>query len=72
MTLLQKSFLVLLAICLGCSAQSAPPDTAKAIERQVRSYYKLPPQVLVNIGPLTPSDAVFPSCRVRVSPSWLT
>lgn len=55
-TLLQKSFLVLLLICLGCSAQSTPPDTAKAIERQVRSYYKLPPEVQVNIGPLKPSD----------------
>jgi hypothetical protein len=44
-------------ICLGCAAQSAPsPDTAKAIERQVRSYYKLPPDVTVSIGPIKPSD----------------
>src|ERR1700747_3863894 len=56
-TLLQRSFLVLLLICLGCAAQSAPsPDTAKAIERQVRSYYKLPPDVTVSIGPIKPSD----------------
>jgi protein-disulfide isomerase len=56
-TLLQRSFLVLLLICLGCAAQSAPsPDTAKAIERQVRSYYKLPPDVTVSIGPVKPSD----------------
>jgi protein-disulfide isomerase len=56
-TLLRRSFLVLLAICLGCSAQSAPPsDTARAIERQVRSYYKLPPDVQVSIGPIKPSD----------------
>jgi protein-disulfide isomerase len=56
-TLFQRSFLVLLLICLGCAAQSAPSsDTAKAIERQVRSYYKLPPDVTVNIGPIKPSD----------------
>jgi protein-disulfide isomerase len=56
-TLLRRSFLVLVLICLGCSAQSAPPsDTAKAIERQVRSYYKLPPDVQISIGPIKPSD----------------
>jgi len=52
----QRSFLVLLLICLGCSAQSTSPDTAKAIERQVRSYYKLPPDVQVSIGPVRPSE----------------
>jgi protein-disulfide isomerase len=55
-TLLQRSFLVLLLICLGCAAQSTSPDTAKAIERQVRSYYKLPPDVQVTIGPIHPSE----------------
>ena len=55
-TLLQRAFLVLLLICLGCSAQSTSPDTAKAIERQVRSYYKLPPDVQVTIGPIHPSE----------------
>ena len=56
MTVFQRSFLVLLLICLGCSAQSTSPDTAKAIERQVRSYYKLPPDVQVSIGPVRPSE----------------
>ena len=55
MTLLQRSFRTPL-ICLGCSAQSTAPDTAKAIERQVRSYYKLPPDVQVTIGPIHPSE----------------
>jgi protein-disulfide isomerase len=56
-TLVQRSFLVLLLICLGCAAQSAPSaDTSKAIERQVRAYYKLPPDVTVSIGPIRPSD----------------
>jgi len=56
-TLVQRSFLFLLLICLGCAAQSAPSaDTSKAIERQVRAYYKLPPDVTVSIGPVHPSD----------------
>src|SRR5438445_12697052 len=56
-TLVQRSFLVLLLICLGCAAQSGPSaDTSKAIERQVRAYYKLPPDVTVSIGPIHPSD----------------
>jgi protein-disulfide isomerase len=55
-TLLHRSLLVLLLICLGCSAQSAPSETAKAIERQVRAFYRLPPEVQVNIGPLKPSE----------------
>ena len=55
-TLVQRSFLVLLLICLGCTAQSTSPDTAKAIERQVRAYYKLPPDVQITIGPVHPSD----------------
>jgi protein-disulfide isomerase len=55
-TLLQRSFLFLLLICLGCSAQSAPSDTTRTIERQVRAYYKLPPEVQVNVGPLKASE----------------
>ena len=42
-------------ICLGCAAQSAPPDLTRKIERQVRSYYKIPAEVHVLIGPLSPS-----------------
>lgn len=56
MKLLRRAFLVLLAICLGCSGQSAPPDTLKAIQRQVRSNYRLPPEVEITVGPLTPSE----------------
>jgi len=55
-TLLRRSFLVLLLICLGCAAQSAPPDTVKVIERQVRGYYSIPAGVKILVGPLKPSD----------------
>ena len=56
MTLVRRSILVLLLICLGCSAQSVAPDVAVRVERQVRSYYKIPPEVKVRLGPLRPSE----------------
>jgi len=49
-TLIRRSFLLLLLICLGCVAQSASPDLARKIERQVRSYYKIPADVHVLVG----------------------
>jgi protein-disulfide isomerase len=52
-----RSCLIFLAlVCLGCSAQSAPPEQAQLIEREVRSYYSLPPTVKVTVGPLRPSE----------------
>jgi len=59
-TLLRRSFLLLLAICLGCAAQSASPELAQKIERQVRSYYKVPPDLKVLVGAPTAS-ADFPN-----------
>lgn len=56
MTLFRKSLFILLLICLGCSAQSAPPDTVQKIERQVRFFYTIPPEVKVTVGPLRSSD----------------
>ena len=60
MTLIRRSFVLLLMVCLGCVAQSASPDLNKKIERQVRSYYKVPAEVHVIVGVPTPS-ADFPS-----------
>jgi protein-disulfide isomerase len=37
-------------ICLGCIAQSTSSDLTKKVERQVRSYYKIPPEVHVLVG----------------------
>ena len=54
--LIRRAFLLFLLICLGCVAQSAPPDVAKKIERQVRSYYNIPPEVQILIGDITPSS----------------
>jgi len=58
-TCARRAFLVLLLICLGCSAQptpSAPPDVVRLLERQVRATYSVPAEVKINIGPLKPSD----------------
>lgn len=56
MTLIRRSFLVLLAICLGCVAQSAPPDVARKIEHQMRFTYSIPPEVKMVVGAITPSS----------------
>ena len=58
--IVRRAFLVLLLICLGCSAQppssSPPSDIARMIERQVRAHYSLPPAVKVVLGPLRSSE----------------
>ena len=55
MTLIRRSLLILLLVCLGCVAQSAPPDVARKIEHQVRAFYTIPAEVKVTVGPITPS-----------------
>jgi protein-disulfide isomerase len=55
-TLIRRSFLLSLVVCLGCVAQSASPELTRKIERQVRSYYKLPPDVPVLVGAPSPSS----------------
>ena len=56
MTLIRRSFLLLLVVCLGCVAQSTSPDLTKKIERQVRSYYKIPAEVHLVVGVPSPSS----------------
>jgi len=53
--LIRRSLLILLLVCLGCVAQSAPPDVARKIEHQVRSFYNIPIDVKVTVGAITPS-----------------
>lgn len=52
----RRAVIVFVLICLGCSAQSVPSETAAKIERQIRSYYNLPPDVQVTLGGLKPSE----------------
>src|SRR5271167_612580 len=56
--LLRRSILVLMVVCLGCSAQLAPlsPELTARIERQVRATYSVPASVKVIIGQFRPSD----------------
>ena len=56
MNLIRRSFLLLLAICFGCVAQSVPSDLSQKIERQVRSFYKIPPEIHLLVGSPSPSS----------------
>jgi protein-disulfide isomerase len=58
LTLFRRFLFILLLICLGCVAQSAPPDLARKIEHQVRAFYNLPPEVKVTVGAITPASDV--------------
>jgi len=55
-TFLRRATLVLLLVCLGCSAQSASPEVARRIEQQVRTFYTIPPNVKINLSALRPSE----------------
>src|SRR6202451_1473775 len=54
-TLFRRSLLLLLTICLGCAAQTVAPDLAQKIERQVRSYYQVPPYLKIVVVPAAPN-----------------
>lgn len=54
--LIRRSLFILLLVCLGCVAQSAPSDLARNIEHQVRSFYTIPSEVKVTVGAITPSS----------------
>jgi protein-disulfide isomerase len=65
--MVRRAFLVLLVICLGCSAQSPPASTTspsspppadltRVVERHVRAQYSLPPDVKVIVGTLRSSE----------------
>jgi len=53
--LILLSLVFLSLIGLNCSSQPKPTDIAAKIERQLRATYKLPPEVPIVIGPLSPS-----------------
>jgi len=53
---LRSSLVFLGLVCLGCSAQSATPEQTQLIEREVRTFYSLPPTVKVTVGALRASE----------------
>jgi protein-disulfide isomerase len=52
----RRAYLFFLLICLGCAAQSAPPDVVRLVEKHVRAAYSVPSDVRVNMGPLRASE----------------
>jgi protein-disulfide isomerase len=56
LTSLRRVLFLFVVICLGCSAQSGSPDVNLRIERQVRSYYTIPPDVKISVGARKPSE----------------
>jgi protein-disulfide isomerase len=55
-TLIRRSLFILLLVCLGCLAQSTPPDLALKIEHQLRISYSLPSEVKVAVGSIIASS----------------
>lgn len=55
MKALSRLLILLSLICLNCTSQPKPTDIAAKIERQLRATYKLPPEVPVVVGTLSPS-----------------
>jgi protein-disulfide isomerase len=53
--LILLSLVFLSLIGLNCASQPKPTEIAAKIERQLRATYKLPPEVPIVIGPLSPS-----------------
>ncbi len=57
---LRRLAIVSLVLCLGCSAQpnksAVPPDVSERIQRQVQSYFNIPPDVVITVGGLKPSE----------------
>ena len=56
MQLFRRVFALIFVICLGCAAQSAPPELAANVERHVRAYYNVPAQVQIEVSALKASD----------------
>jgi protein-disulfide isomerase len=56
--LIRRSLFILLLVCLGCVAQSVPPDVARKIDHQMRTFYSLPSEVKVTVGAIVPGGDV--------------
>ena len=55
-TLCKRAFILVMLICLGCSAQLAPSELSQRIEHQLRASYNVPATVKVDLSPLRASD----------------
>lgn len=55
-----RLFFVALLACISCAAQQTPKDLNTQIERQIRSYYKVPEEIPIAIGSFS-SSAEWPN-----------
>jgi protein-disulfide isomerase len=63
---LRRLAIASLLLCLGCRAQQGAPNSSSStspsadvnerIQRQVRSYFNIPPDVLITVGKTSPSE----------------
>ena len=57
---LKRLAIVSLMLCVGCSAQpnksTVPPEVSERIQRQVRAFFSIPPDVVITVGTPTPSE----------------
>ncbi len=57
---LKRLAIVLLMLCVGCSAQpnksTVQPDINERIQRQVRAFFNIPPDVVITVGTPAPSE----------------
>jgi len=67
--LFRRALVAYLLLCLGCAAQSSPPDLDKRIERQVRATFQLPSTVNIKVAARKPSPDFpgFDSLSVELS-----
>ncbi len=57
--LFRRIFALIFVICLGCAAQTAPPELAAKIERHVRAAYNVPETVDIQVS--APKVSEFPN-----------
>jgi protein-disulfide isomerase len=57
---LKRLAIVSLMLCVGCSAQpnksTVQPDVSDRIQRQVRAFFNIPPDVIITVGTPAPSE----------------
>ena len=54
--LMRRVAIFLTLLCVGCKAQTVPPETRQRIEQQVRAHYDVPAGVTMEVGSLSPSE----------------
>jgi len=53
---MRRVAIFLTLLCVGCRAQTVPPETRQRIEQQVRAHYDVPAGVTMEVGSLSPSE----------------